>query len=107
LGWCALNCNDTIIHSYASQTDIATTLLKQMDIETSNFKFGKDIFSNQSKSFAFFTYNNGFGFVTDSTSLVFDNNLNNYSLEKGPKSKKNDDFSKAYVQVLMKDFIAK
>ena len=62
---------DFRIEKLGSQVDIPTTLLDQLGI-TGNFPFGKDLLSDESKSFAFYTYNEGFGFITDSSAVGFD-----------------------------------
>jgi phosphoglycerol transferase MdoB-like AlkP superfamily enzyme len=101
----ALNVSDSIISLFASQTDIATTLTAQLNINSNNFKFGKDIFSENAKSFAFYDYNNGFGFITDSTVQIFDNPSKTY-IQNTEKSKaKSVEYGKAYEQILMNDFI--
>ena len=52
------------ISKTGSQVDIPLTLLNQLGIE-SNFPFAKDLLSEKSNSFAFYVYNEGFGFITD------------------------------------------
>ena len=47
----ALNIRDTIINKIGSHTDIPATLLSQLDLPSEDFQFGKDLFSNDSKSF--------------------------------------------------------
>ena len=94
---------DTIISKFAGQTDIFATLLSQINLPSDVFKFSKNLFSEKSKSFAFYDFNNGFGFITDTSVCVFDNNRNNYILTKN-----NDDkFGKAYLQILTEDFTSK
>ncbi len=96
---------DTVINKFAGQTDISATLLSLLNINTDDFIFGKDIFSKQSKSFAFYSFNNGFGFITDSTTQVFDINKNDYFMYKN--TDENNVFGKAYLQYLTNDFIKK
>ena len=52
------------VNTIGSQTDIATTILDQLDLPTNNFPWGKDLLDSSAKSFAFYSFNNGFGFVT-------------------------------------------
>ncbi|NOY38294.1 MAG: sulfatase-like hydrolase/transferase [Chlorobi bacterium] len=68
-----LSVKDTIITKTASQTDIFPTLAGQMSVHWPDCPFGKNIFSYNSHSFAWFAFNNGFGFVTDTAAFVMDN----------------------------------
>ena len=62
------------IEKTGSQVDIPLTLLNQLGLKES-FPFGKDLLSDSSGSFAFYTYNEGFGFITDSSSALYDHKL--------------------------------
>ena len=53
------------IATYASQADLAATLLNQMGLAAEDFDFSRDIFSNGVPHFGFYTYNNGFGVVSE------------------------------------------
>ncbi len=61
------------VKTIGSQTDIATTLLHQLGIPASDFKWGKDLLDSSARSFAFYTFNNGFGFVNPSGTVTVDN----------------------------------
>ncbi len=94
---------DTIIHTYGSQVDIPKTLLGQLGIKTNRYRFSKNLLTKTSPSFAFFSYNNGFGFVADSLQLVHDNVTNKYTTDIGSTNKDKDTL-KACLQVLINDF---
>lgn len=55
----------------SSQVDIAATLLAQMGIDHSDFKFSKDVFAPGSKRFAVFTDPSQIGWVTPSDTVVY------------------------------------
>ena len=80
--------SDTLIRGYLSQSDLAKTLLNQLDINTSAYPLSRDIFNSQMQ-FAFYEFNNGFGMMSDSGSFVYDNDLNQIILNHGIVS---DDF---------------
>lgn len=61
------------ISTIGSQTDIATTLLRQMQISDSAFKWGNDLINPRRESFAFYTFDDGFGWLTAKDTLIFDN----------------------------------
>ena len=65
-----------------SQVDIPITLLDQLGINSS-FPFSKDLLSDKSKSFAFYTFNEGFGFITDSSAFFYDQKLKMPVLKRG------------------------
>ena len=100
----ALQVTDTIIGKFAAQTDLPVTILRQLEID-SEYPFSKDIIDAKSKSFAFYAFNDGFGFMTDSIKLVFDNVAQEYLIRKGVRSGEEPDIGKAYLQVTFDDFV--
>jgi phosphoglycerol transferase MdoB-like AlkP superfamily enzyme len=64
------------IETIASQTDLAATLLGQMDIPHRDFLFSKDILDKRYPAYAFYTFSNGFGFVDASGISAYDNDSN-------------------------------
>lgn len=100
----AIQIKDTIIQKIGSQTDIPSTVLGQLGIEA-NFPFSKDLLDNHSESFAYYSFNDGFGFITDSLRLIFDNVSNEYILTDGVEPGKEPGEGKAYLQILYEDFI--
>jgi phosphoglycerol transferase MdoB-like AlkP superfamily enzyme len=77
--------SDTVISTYLSQSDIAKTLLHQLNLNASAYPLSKDIFG-ATHNFAFYEFNNGFGMMSDSGSYVFDNDLNKIILNQGSVS---------------------
>ena len=61
------------INNTCSQIDLATTLLSQLKMNNNAFSWSKNIMSDQSKSWAYFSFNNGFGFVEQKQYFIFDN----------------------------------
>jgi phosphoglycerol transferase MdoB-like AlkP superfamily enzyme len=92
------------VSKLGSQVDIPTTLLDQLGIN-SNFPFGKDLFSDQSKSFAFYTYNEGFGFITDSSAVSIDLKSRRPVMSEGRDPGSAEKKGKAYLQVLFNDYL--
>ncbi|MEI6854302.1 MAG: LTA synthase family protein, partial [Bacteroidota bacterium] len=64
-----------VIRKTASQLDIAATILGQLNIKNTEFKWSKNFLNKYSKGFAFYTFDNGFGFIKDSSEVVYDQNL--------------------------------
>ncbi len=73
------------IDTYANQTDLAATLLNQMGLPTKEYTFSKDIMNPCVPHYAFYTFNNGFGFIDESGITVYDNEGNKVLL-KEPRS---------------------
>jgi len=61
------------INTFSNQTDLAATLLNQLDIPHNDFIFSKDIMNKQQPHYAFYTFNNGFGFIDPTGISVYDN----------------------------------
>jgi len=59
------------VEKTASQFDLAVTLLSQLNIDTRRYPFSRNIFSARN-NFACYVFNDGFGYVTDSTRFVWD-----------------------------------
>ena len=98
---------DTLITKYCSQTDLPKTLLKQFGYESDSYKYSKDIFDRSSPSFAMYFFNNGFGFMSDSACLIYDNNFRKFIQEEGKNASIFKEPSKAYLQILSDDFYSR
>jgi phosphoglycerol transferase MdoB-like AlkP superfamily enzyme len=92
------------IEKIGSQVDIPLTILQQMDLD-GNYPFSKDLLSANSKSFAFYTFNEGFGFITDSSKYIYDHKLGKPVFEEGTGAEAAGKMGKAYLQVLYDDFL--
>ncbi|HEY1025722.1 MAG TPA: sulfatase-like hydrolase/transferase, partial [Sphingobacteriaceae bacterium] len=97
-----------IVNKIGSQTDIATTLLSQLDIDSHQFKWGKNLLNPGTNDFAFFDWDNGFGVVTPQQSISFDNVGKNV-VYKQHEDLTDDDvllgFGKAYMQCVFEQYI--
>jgi phosphoglycerol transferase MdoB-like AlkP superfamily enzyme len=92
------------ITKLGSQVDIPLTILNQLGIAGS-FPFAKDLLSDQSRSFAFYTFNEGFGFLTDSSAFFYDQKLKTAVLKNGKNPDYAGDNGKAFLQVLFNDYL--
>lgn len=61
----------TVDH-YCSQSDLAATLLAQLDIDHSRYPLSRDIFAADSHKFGYYTFNNGFGVVENNGATIYD-----------------------------------
>jgi len=101
----ALKKQNIVIDKTVSQLDMAGSLAQQLHFKTESFPFGKNVFDSTSKHWAFFTYNDGIGFVTDSSRLLFDNTGKRTVFEEGKTNKEQERIAKALIQKLYTDFL--
>jgi phosphoglycerol transferase MdoB-like AlkP superfamily enzyme len=100
----ALEAGGKRIQKLGTQVDIPVTLLNQLDM-SGDFPFGKDLLSNESNSFAFYVYNEGFAFITDSSTFIYDHKLGAPVLKTGSNPEINERLGKAFLQVLYDDYM--
>lgn len=100
----AVNENGKIVQKLGNQVDIPITLLDQLDLP-GDFPFGKDLLSEESNSFAFYCFNEGFGFITDTSTVIYDHKLGRPVLEEGKNPERAELFGKSYLQVLYDDYL--
>jgi phosphoglycerol transferase MdoB-like AlkP superfamily enzyme len=94
---------DTVIHTLSGQTDIANTLLAQLDKSSSEFTFSKNIMGNHVVPFAAYFFNDGYGFLKPGTYIVYDNPGKQFLKADGADSATLA-LSKAYQQYLYSDY---
>jgi phosphoglycerol transferase MdoB-like AlkP superfamily enzyme len=82
----ALKSRDTIVSKLASQNDIAKTLLLQLGMDASKFNLSKNILSNQSKEFAYYYFNDGYGYIGEKVRYAIDNKNRSITLTEGNPS---------------------
>lgn len=104
--WIGGAVSDTVrkVNKFGSQVDIPITIIKQLGLN-GDFQFSKDLLSDGSESFAFYTYNEGFGFITDSSSVIYDHKLNKPVQREGFDPDTAEKKGKAYLQVLFDDYL--
>jgi phosphoglycerol transferase MdoB-like AlkP superfamily enzyme len=92
-----------------SQTDIAATLLAQLNISARAFTWSKNLLNPYSKPFAFFSWDNGMGFIDSQQCVTFDNVgktvLYNSNAKDTALTEKTLDHAKAYLQYVYRQFI--
>ncbi len=94
-----------VINNIGSQTDIATTLLDQLQLPANNFEWGKDLLDSSARQFAFYSFNNGFGFVTPDGTETIDNVSKKTIYKDAGFDTSKIKFGKAYMQFSYQDFL--
>lgn len=97
------------IDKTGSQTDLAATLLGQLNIDHSRYKWSKDLLNSETKGFAFFNWDNGFGFATKEQVISFDNVGKRIIHRKNPENTQNDEelarYGKAHMQRVFQEYL--
>ncbi|MEO8960587.1 MAG: sulfatase-like hydrolase/transferase [Ginsengibacter sp.] len=93
------------VTNIGSQTDIITTILNQLHLPTKQFKWGKDLLDSSARQFAFYSFNNGFGFVTPSGTETIDNVSKRTIYKDSGFDTTEIKFGKAYMQASYQDYL--
>jgi phosphoglycerol transferase MdoB-like AlkP superfamily enzyme len=87
-----------------SQTDIAATLLGQLGLGDADFAFSHNIFDPAQQPAAFYTFNNGFGYIDRSGATVWDCTAGKALVEQGGAgAAEREERGRATLQTLMED----
>lgn len=92
-----------------SQQDIAATLLAQLNIQAKDFLWSKNLLNPYTQHFAFFSWDNGLGFINEKQCVTFDNIGKNILYNSSPKDKPQTDHNlklgQSYLQSVYQQFI--
>lgn len=92
-----------------SQSDVAATLLSQLKIDARDFTWSKNLLNPYTKPFAFFSWDNGMGFINNEQCVTFDNVGKNVLYNSDNKNTKQTDVllnnAKSYLQNVYQQFI--
>lgn len=86
-----------------SQIDIPATLLGMLGIDHSRFLYSKDMLDRKAPHFAFFSFPDAMGMVTDSSAIVYDNTSGRVHHSFGKDTDSLLMKAKAYLQKLYDD----
>lgn len=94
-----------VVDDFVSQSDLAATLLAQMDIDHSDFLFSRNVLSSDYKNpFAFYTFNNGLCYIDSTGTTLFDNDSKQSIVDDGKEGSENRlNRGKSILQTLMDD----
>ncbi len=92
----------------ASQVDIAKTLLHQLDLDASPFKWSRDLFKSGGEEFAYYTFIDGVGWIRKNEYYVWHHQLKRvfYQVADSEASAlKMEKESKSFLQVLFDEYL--
>ncbi len=97
------------VDKYATQTDLAMTLFAQLQIPHDIYKWSKNLLNPYCKSFAYYAYDDGFGWVSDSNYFAYlhsQNRLLFYQFSSPSDSLKHLKWGRSYVQRVFDDYLS-
>jgi phosphoglycerol transferase MdoB-like AlkP superfamily enzyme len=90
-----------------SQVDIAVTILAQLGIPAGDFIWSRNLLDSSSRQWAWFSFNNGYGFVEPGSHYIFDNVGKKAMEQSGDPSEKDIKQGKAIQQLAFGDYLGK
>ncbi|MFC6223852.1 LTA synthase family protein [Hymenobacter artigasi] len=96
-----------VISALGSQTDVAATLLHQLQLPAQNFVWSRNLLAPHNPPFVYYCFNNGFGAVSPQGTITFDN-VGSHIMDRDrgtPNSQLK--LGQAMEQVSMEDFARK
>lgn len=94
-----------IVPIIGSQTDIVKTVLDQLGISGDKFPWSKDLLDSSARPFAFYCFNNGFGFVEPKGIVTVDNVSRKVIYNSGKADSGTINYGKAYMQLSYQDYL--
>jgi hypothetical protein len=101
----ALKVKNQVNNSIGSQTDIAFTILQQIGLKTEGFRWSKNLLDTAARQFAFYIFNDGFGYVAPGGTITFDNISKKIIYKDGNAGNEQLNKGKAYMQLSYEDFL--
>ncbi len=101
----ALAIRNTVIPQVGNQTDLPATLLHQLGLDASKYTWSRDLLASATRSWAWFTFRDGFGFINAGNSGVTWDNIGRRVIAQSDSSGAGDiRAGEALLQQLMNDF---
>ncbi len=93
--------------NFASQKDLANTILNLLEIENAGeYIFSTDFLNSNNQQFAFYCFNNGFGYLSENSKFIFDI-TGSKIIETANCNNTCETTAKSFMQILSYDFITK
>jgi phosphoglycerol transferase MdoB-like AlkP superfamily enzyme len=101
----ALNMTNKVIATIGSQQDLATTILRQLQLDASAYRFSNNLLSKKKESFAQFFFNDGFTYINERGYLSFNNTANSIIHQDIELSAKDLETAKSIMQLTFSDYL--
>nr|WP_233454681.1 LTA synthase family protein [Hymenobacter negativus] len=96
-----------VVNSLGSQTDVAATLLHQLQLPAKAFVWSRDLLAAHNPPFVYYCFNNGFGTVSPQGTITFDNVSRHVWDRYGAPPTSQLQLGQAMEQVSLEDFARK
>jgi len=98
------------IESISSQIDFPATILTMLNLNHDQFKWSKNVLNTGVPHFAFYSFDDGFGWINDRQQLVYDGRQKKLIFQKNDslpddENEKYFNHGKAYLQLLMDEYL--
>ena len=99
------------VSKLGNQTDLAATILGQLDLPHKDFEWSKNLLNPHSKEFAFYDWDNGFGFMLPQQAVSYDSQGKRIIYRKHPDADEkltNEAllYGKAFMQQIYTEYLA-
>ncbi|NDK54477.1 LTA synthase family protein [Pontibacter fetidus] len=103
----AISKHGVTIDALGSQTDIAATILSQVGLPHTEYVWSRNLLAPTKKPFAFYVFQDGFGYITPAGVVTFDNTAKKVISRDEAVSESQLQAGKAYLQYSFADFLEK
>ena len=103
----ALSVRDSVIHDNWSQSDVASTILNQLNLGSSEFVWSRDIFTKNPSNGIFYVFNEGYGFVKGNQQLIYDHQSSTVLVKSKNIGEEQITLGKAHLQKTFQDYLNK
>ncbi|MBN2487042.1 MAG: sulfatase-like hydrolase/transferase [Bacteroidales bacterium] len=93
------------VQKIASQTDIAATLLEQLEINPGPYIFSRNVFGLEFRPEAMYAFNNGFGYLNDTLNFSYYQGSNQVEKVKGTINEETVMPAKLFFQAIYDNFL--
>lgn len=93
------------VSRFAQQTDLATGILAQQQVDRSAYRWGTDLFDTTATGLASYTYNDGIGMMNERGFVVYDQEARKTIMSMHPDSAELVRAAKAYQQAFYNEYL--
>ncbi|HEU4570869.1 MAG TPA: LTA synthase family protein [Gemmatimonadales bacterium] len=95
------------LHTLGDQTDLGPTLLAQLGLPRDGWRWGRDLFAPGRVPFAYYTFQDGFGYLTGRGGVIWDNTGRRVLRTVGATDSLDLTTGQALQQVFVGDFVSR
>jgi phosphoglycerol transferase MdoB-like AlkP superfamily enzyme len=93
-----------------SQVDFPATVLSMLELKHAQYHWSRNVFNPAEPEFAFYSFDDGFGWINEKQQLIFDNRTNQVIVKNDSLTSSENEIylrqGKAYLQLLMDEYVS-